>query len=370
MKKVFAVILLIFVSSFLFVSSGCDPKGGVNIESRNKEKTLYQCSMHPWIISEKPENCPICGMKLTRIEKTETQKAAVTTGDSGSQGEVPGHAEITITPERQQLIGLQIAEVAERPLSVRIRAVGRVAYDPELYNTLTEYREAVNNLAEVKDNPFPGVRERAEALVRSSEIKLKLLGISTQNGDEIFKTENEETGLLLPEKTAWVYADIYQYESGLVKPGDRAKISSPAFPGKTFEGQVRTVDPILNAMSRTLRVRIAVENKELVLKPEMFVDVAIDISLGTKLSIPEEALFNAGETQLVFVEKHPGHIVPREIHVGHEASGYYEVLEGLSKGERVVSSANFLIDSESRLRAAVKGFEGQGQKAPEGVHQH
>jgi Cu(I)/Ag(I) efflux system membrane fusion protein len=135
-----------------------------------------------------------------------------------------------------------------------------------------------------------------------------------------------------------------------------------------FEGDLITVDPVLNAMTRTLRVRIAVPNGEKALKPEMFVDVVLEVPLGTKLSIPEEAVLDTGERQLVFVDKGEGRIEPREVRVGYEGEGYYEVLSGLAKGEKVVSSANFLIDSESRLRAAVKGFTG-GEKREEG-HRH
>ena len=103
-------------------------------------------------------------------------------------------------------------------------------------------------------------------------------------------------------------------------------------------------------------------NTDKLLKPEMFVDVAIEIPFGVKLAIPEEALFNAGETQLVFVSMGEGRFEPRKVRAGYEVGGYYEILDGLKKGEKVVSSANFLIDSESRLRAAVKSFGGKKEE--------
>lgn len=356
----------------------------------SKEKPLYQCSMHPAIVSDKPENCPICGMRLTRVESSAPPEMPKKEGrgkilyyrhpmrgditsptpakdemgmdyvaiyeneESGGKSSVPGHGEVVINSARQQLIGVQKAVVEERPLVFTIRTVGRVAYDPELYNLFTEYREAVNAREKIKESPLLEVRERAEALVRSAEFKLKLSGIGQEQLSELQKTGESPSNLLLPSNMAWIYADIYEYETGLVKPGQMAKITTPALPRMQFEGQVKTLEPVLNAMSRTLKVRIEVKNKDEALKPEMFVDVAIQVDLGTKLAIPEDAVLDTGERQLSFVDKGEGRIEPREIKVGYEADGYYEVLEGLSSGEKVISSANFLIDSESRLRAAAK----------------
>ena len=392
----------VLLVSFVWIESGCQPKTPSTAET-GKKKVLYQCSMHPTVVSETPDNCPICGMRLTRVEEApdtapkkegkilyyrhpmkpeilSDQPAKDEMGmdyipvyegeeEGGAPSQVPGHAAITLSPERQQLIGVQTAAVEERPLALTIRAVGRVAYDPELYNTLAEYREAKSAQEKVKESPLPGVRERGEALVRSAELKLRLLGLNEAQREEFSKANEGATSLLLPKDIAWVYADIYEYETGLIAPGQKAQITTPALPRMHFEGSVKSVDPILNAMTRTLRVRIEVPNQEQALKPEMFVDVVIEVPLGSKLAIPEEAVLDTGERQLVFVDKGEGRIEPREVRVGYEAAGYYEVLSGLSKGERVISSANFLIDSESRLRAAVKGFTGE-QKEEEEVHHH
>lgn len=400
------VVLAAVFAMAIFNSTGKSNAPMTGVVS--KEKPLYQCSMHPAIVSNKPENCPICGMRLTRVESslqpempkpkkkgrgkvlyyrhpmrgdiTSPTRAKDEMGmdyipiyeneESGDESSVPGHGEAFINSARQQLIGVQKAVVKERPLLLTIRAIGRVAYDPELYNLLTEYHGAAQAREKIKDSPLSEARERADALIRSAEFKLKLSGIGQEQLSELQKTGESPSNLLLPSNMAWIYADIYEYETGLVKLGQLAKITTPALPRMRFEGKVGTLEPVLNAMSRTLKVRIEVENKDEALKPEMFVDVAIQVDLGTKLAVPEEAVLDTGARQLSFVDKGEGRIEPREIQVGYAAGGYYEVLEGLTIGETVISSANFLIDSESRLRAAAKGSGTPESSKAEGGHSH
>jgi Cu(I)/Ag(I) efflux system membrane fusion protein len=152
-----------------------------------------------------------------------------------------------------------------------------------------------------------------------------------------------------------VYVEIYDYEAGFVKSGQSAEFTSPAFPGDPFTGVVRTVDSIVNSETRTLRVRVEVPNPQGDLKPEMYLSATIHAALGKKLAVPDSAVLDTGMRQLVYVQTAPGQYEPREIRVGREASGYYEVKSGLKEGENVVTSANFLIDSESKIRSAVQG---------------
>jgi multidrug efflux pump subunit AcrA (membrane-fusion protein) len=172
--------------------------------------------------------------------------------------------------------------------------------------------------------------------------------------------------LLLPGKSVWVYGQVYEYEVQLVRPGQEMVVTVPSLPGRTFRARVVAVDPILNAMTRTARVRALVATPDASLRPETFVHVALHVPLGERVAVPESAVLDTGEHQIVFVLAGGGRFEPRAVALGREAQGYWEVLGGVEPGERVVTSANFLIDSESRFRAALAAF---GAPAP-GGHAH
>ena len=131
------------------------------------------------------------------------------------------------------------------------------------------------------------------------------------------------------------------------------EVTSRAAPGRRFSGKVASVDAIMNADTRTLRVRAEVADPAGLLKPEMYVDAAIHVDLGRRLAVPDADVIDTGERKIVYASLGGGKYAPREITVGREAEGYDEVLEGLSEGDMVAASANFLIDSESKLKAAV-----------------
>jgi Cu(I)/Ag(I) efflux system membrane fusion protein len=133
-------------------------------------------------------------------------------------------------------------------------------------------------------------------------------------------------------------------------------VTVPSLPGRTFRAAVVAVDPIVNATTRTARVRARVATPDAVLRPETFVNVALQVPLGEKVAVPEGAVLDTGGQRIVFVVQGEGRFAPRAVELGREAQGYYEVLDGVAPGERVVTSANFLIDSESRFRSAVAAF--------------
>jgi Cu(I)/Ag(I) efflux system membrane fusion protein len=281
--------------------------------------------------------------------------------ESGDEGNVPGHASFNLSTDRQQLIGVTKAAVERRHLDLEVRAAGKVAYDPGLYQVIVEYREALRSRNTLKDSTSREAIEGANAIIRAAKLKLRQLGLSDQQLREINEAGADPINLLLPGSRAWVYAQVYEYEVDMLRQGQVAEITVPAMRGKTYTAKVVTVDPILDSATRTARVRLEVETPGKSLRPETFVHVTFRIALGEELAVPEDAVLDTGVHQIVFVVRDSGHFEPRSVKLGRIAEGYYEVLSGLAAGEQVVTSANFLIDSESRFRAALKAFD---SKAP------
>jgi Cu(I)/Ag(I) efflux system membrane fusion protein len=351
---------------------------------------LHKCKM-PDCVMELPHpagetvTCPVCGTKVFDAPadaqplyyrhpmRPEVTSPAAQKDEMGmdyipvyaeekTSVPVEGQAAVVISEARRQMIGMKSEPVERRELAVVVRASGKVAYDPDLYNTLSEYKETVRAREKVKDSPYPDALERADALVRASTLRLRQMGL-TDAQIAASAQAADPTNLLIGGGggAVWVYAQIYEYEIGLVKAGQSAEIITPAYPGKVFRGTVRSVDSILSAETRSLKVRIEVPDPQGLFKLEMYVDAAIRSHLGRRLALPESALLDTGARQIVFVDLGQGRIEPREVIVGQKAEGYYDLLSGVSPGEKVVTSANFLIDSESKLKAALSG---RGKRRP------
>ena len=351
-------------------------------------KDLYYCPMHPNFTSDKPGECAICGMSLVKRvtasgaeQKTEPVKSkkilfyrnpmnpAVTSPvpmkDQMGMDYVPVYEEATaqapaaavyISPEKQQLIGVKKEKVQKRKLSGQILTVGRVAYDPALFTAQQEYLQTLKSSRAISGGSLNYIEEQSTALIRDMKQKLLAMGMSEAEIAELAKRGRPQQNLYLPgseDKNVWVYITIYEYEAGLVKTGTPVEVRAIAYPGELFEGQVISVTPILETATRTLKVRALVDNHENKLKLEMFVNVAIKYDLGDKLSVQEEAVMRAGTRDIVFVADAKGHFESRAVVLGTKAQGYYEVLRGLAENEDVVTSGNFLIDSESKLNAVL-----------------
>jgi Cu(I)/Ag(I) efflux system membrane fusion protein len=150
--------------------------------------------------------------------------------------------------------------------------------------------------------------------------------------------------------TVWIIADVYEYEIPLVKVGQQARVTLPYSSGGALHATVSFINPVLDPMTRTIKVRIAVQNPGLTLKPDMFANVEIMVSSGPRLVIPRSAVLDSGTRQIVYVEKEPGVFEMRQVKLGVRGETEVEVLKGIKKGELVVTSGNFLIDSESQLQ--------------------
>ncbi|MDD5593991.1 MAG: efflux RND transporter periplasmic adaptor subunit, partial [Candidatus Margulisbacteria bacterium] len=295
-----------------------EPMGG-------KQVLFYRNPMKPEITSAVPMKDEM-GMDYVPVYKKEV----------GAQA-----GEISISPEEQKLIGAKTEQVSRRHLYKEIRTVGTVAYDPELYVAQEEY---VGTL---------GLGD--EDLIAAGQRRLRGLGLNEEQIARLQKEGKAQENLILPEDKTWVYITIYENETGLVKADTPVEIDTVAFPGETFTGKIAAVSPVLDPMTRSAKARAEIENPGQKLKPGMYANVTIKVALGNSLAVADEAVINTGKRTIVVMAKGNGQYLSRDVRLGRKAEGFYEVLGGLREGDRVVTTGNFLIDSESRLKSTGGG---------------
>jgi Cu(I)/Ag(I) efflux system membrane fusion protein len=178
-------------------------------------------------------------------------------------------------------------------------------------------------------------------------------GMRAQPGDVLFRVADTSV--------VWAMADVAERDLGALAGGQPVMVKARGFAGREFAGKINVIYPQVNRETRTVRVRAELANPDAALLPDMYVDVEIDTgSARPVLSVPESAILDTGSRQAVFVDKGEGRYEPRDVKLGHRGGGYVEISEGLAEGEPVVVSANFLIDAESNLKAALKGFSDAG----------
>jgi Cu(I)/Ag(I) efflux system membrane fusion protein/cobalt-zinc-cadmium efflux system membrane fusion protein len=156
--------------------------------------------------------------------------------------------------------------------------------------------------------------------------------------------------------TVWVLAQVFQNDLGRIRVGASTSLTVDSYPGRAFSGRVDFIYPDVDTTTRTARVRIVVSNPGLTFKPGMYVNVVVQVALGNQLVIPVSGVLQSGTRQIVFVDKGDGSLEPRDVQLGPQAGDEYIVLKGLKAGEHIVTSANFLVDSESQLQAAIASF--------------
>ena len=365
------------------------------------EIAYYTCPMHPSIRSEEPGNCPICGMTLVPVTQEELRTGT-----------------ITVDSERRQLIGVRVAPVAMKDVRKTLRAAGRIAYDetrlaevtlkvggwietlyadatgmkvnrgaplftlysPELFAAQGEYLAALRSQATAQSTPAP---DRADYLVEAARNRLRLLDVTEMQLDRIaasgepiknFPFLSPVTGYVIEKNVVagasvepkmvlyriadldrvWIEAEFYTAEIELVKTGAQAIVTLPYLPGQQVAGKVSYIYPYLDPSSRTGRVRIELQNPGLELKPDMYVNVEIEVLLGPRLVVPKSAVLPAGERQFVFLDLGEGKLRPQRVVLGVEAGDQVEVVSGLKQGDPIVVSGNFLIAAESRLKTALE----------------
>ena len=229
---------------------------------------------------------------------------------------------------------------------------------------------ADSSLARLKNWDIP--EEQIRALARSGEVKRTVTLRSPVSGIITEKKALQGMRFMPGEmlyqitdlSSVWVLADVFEQDIGLVKPGAKATLHINAYPGKSFEGAVTYVYPTLQAATRSIQVRIELPNPGQLLKPGMFADVEMAAGARTKVvAVPSSAVIDSGTRRVVLVQAGEGRFEPRDVKLGARGSDYVEVLEGVAEGEEVVVAANFLIDAESNLKAALGGFGAAPQGA-------
>jgi len=371
----------------------------------------YTCPMHPAYTSDHPGNCPICGMKLVPLEPAPATPTAT------------GPAAIRVDPERRRLLGIELSAARLADVAGSLRTVGRVVldettlhrvqprfegyietldasttgmrvtrgqrlasvYSPELWAAQQELLlssrsgEALEGagLPAAADGPrtrlrLLGISDRQIAVIEATRTPLRTLDlVSPATGYVIARTAVAGGRVTLDQplfdiadlRTVWVLADVYESDLPRLAVGQAAAVTLSYWPGRTFTGRVGYLYPTVDDKTRTVKVRIVLDNPRLELRPEMFVDVVITGPARRALVVPEDAVLDSGARTLVFVAA-PGDdaaLVAREVRVGQRQGGQREVLSGLAEGERVATGASFLLDSESQLRSSAAAL---GRKDP------
>lgn len=273
-------------------------------------------------------------------------------------------------------------------------------YSPQLVTSQQEYLLALNSLDALQESPYDEIRSGARELVSSARERLELLDVPEHQIRELehsrrikkslhihspfdgaiinigaregqFVTPETELYTIADLSRVWVFADVYESEVAWIQAGDPVDMKLAAIPGRVFSGRVGYVYPYAEAKTRTIKVRMEFDNPDLLLKPDMFADVTIHAQRTVDaLVVPAEAVVRSGEHEQVFVVREPGRFEPRDVSLGVSAQGMVQVLEGLAAGERVVTSSQFLIDSESKLREATAKMREAAGMQEDGAHDH
>ncbi len=402
-------------------SAGKCPECGMFLEEF-EPGMKFTCKVHPALVTDKPGDCPACGMDLTPVKTIRGRSHEEHGSDLGPApvpGLVPvsiqpqrlqligvrsGPVESRVLSDETRLVGY-ITPDESRVSNLNIRTSGWVqklfvdrtgqdvtagqrlltVYSQDLYQAQQDFLVALQaDRRQSSDSLLTGVRRQ---ILDAARDRLALLGVPDAGIERLEATEEAMAELLLespfdgvileksvfpgkfvgPDQTlytiadlsrVWVLADVYESDLASVRIGQKAVMTLAAFPGQRFQGTVSFIYPTFSQETRTLKVRLEFKNPEMKLRPGMYVDVRVSDAQGGVLTIPRDAVMDGGDIDYAFVIHDRTHFEPRSITTGRGSDDFVEVLSGLNEGEIVVTSANFLIDSESRLQAAISGMGG------------
>jgi membrane fusion protein, copper/silver efflux system len=388
------------------------PDGSRASSSSGERKVLYwQDPMHPAYTSDKPGKAPDCGMDLVpvyegamaeanlpegafRISPEKQQLIGVTYGEAAYKNVsriLKAVGKLTYDETKIVRIHPKVEGWVE---NVFVDFVGKEVrqgqplismYSPELVSTQQEYLIALKGRNELSESPFAEAVSGADSLYEATRRRLQLWDVTEEQIQELEKrgapakalmlyaptngfvisrnayakqrvTAETELFSIADLSTIWLVADIYQNEAPEIRIGQAASFTLSYFPNQTFKGKVAYIYPQMDNETRTLKVRIDVANPKMLMKPEMYANVEIKIDYGKRIVVPQEAIMDSGSEQRVFVGHDGGYLEPRKVQLGENVDGQFIVFSGLKAGERIVTSANFLVDSESKLKSAAAGM--------------
>jgi RND family efflux transporter MFP subunit len=385
---------------------------GMSSQSGARKILYWYDPMHPAYKSDKPGIAPDCGMTLVPKYADDESMAKMPMGTVIIPAEKQVLAGVRTTEvERKPLIReirttAQIVADETRISHVHVKVAGYIdrvyvdyigqlvkkgnplftLYSPDLVSTEEEYLIAKRGDATLNSSPFKEVADGAKSLLDSTRQRLKLWDISDEQIRQLDQTGKVSRDLTFyspvtgfvtdrqafPQKsvapdtelytlsdlsTVWATADIYEYEVPFVHVGQHISFTLSYYPGKTYTGTISFIYPTVDPQTHTVKVRAQIANPGFALKPQMFADAQLRVDYGTHVIVPQEAVLDSGTEQRVFVV-HPGGIFePRKITLGPVVDGNFAVLSGLKAGETVVTSGNFLVDSESKLKSAMGGMQ-------------
>jgi membrane fusion protein, copper/silver efflux system len=369
--------------------------------------------MHPAYKSDKPGTAPDCGMQL--LPKYADDETATLKMPAGTVKIAPEKQQLigvrTATVERQSLVRTvrttgQLTSDETKLAHIHVKVNGYIdksyvdfvgqlvkkgqplftLYSPDLVATEEEYLIAKRGAKEMGASQFPDISQGSQSLLRSTRERLKLWDISDEQirkldeTGEVAKTltfYSPVSGFVTDRKvfpqtavtpdmdlyvisdlsTIWVNADVYEYEVPFVKVGQTADMQLSYYAGRTYTGKITYIYPTVDPVSHTVKARIEFPNPNFDLKPQMLANVQLKINYGKQIVVPQEAIMDSGDNQYLFVVHDGGVFEPRAIQMGAKLEDNVVVLSGLNAGETIVTSGNFLIDSESRLKSAMAGMQ-------------
>ena len=357
-------------------------KPGLNPETGNDLEPVYEgdaASMPAGAIQITPEKQQLIGVRYGTVEMAGGTRTIRAVGKVAYDETRISHVHTRVEGWVERVFADFTGKLVEKgqPLLT--------IYSPEMLASQRELLLAAKAKSVMADNPFPAAVDQSQALFDAARRRLELWDLSeaqiahvlqtgqpiknitlyAPNGGYVLERKAFPNLKVMPDtdlyvladlSRVWIVADVFEYEAGDIHVDQPARVTLSYGVGKTIGARVSYIQPQVDPMTRTLKVRLEADNPDLLLKPDMFADVQFQVSLPRRMTVPVDAVLDAGDRKTVFVDRGNGYLEPRQVETGEREAGRVVIVKGLKPGERIVTSGNFLIDSESQMKAAAAGM--------------